>query len=174
MKMKNFTLTPIGVIRTPFRQPAGTPIQSSRAKGARGKVRLFLGFEKGLKDLEGFDRIWLLYWFHKSAEPSLLVTPFLDAQPHGVFATRAPARPCPIGLSAVRLLRIREGGILEVADIDVVDGAPLLDIKPYVPEFDSYPESRAGWLDGPVLRRRLADGRFERPADRRRAGQSRC
>lgn len=160
--IRKIQLQPIGVIHTPFRQPAGTPIQPSRAKGARGKVQLFPGFERGLKDLEGFERVWLLYWFHKPLDPSLLVTPFLDTQPRGIFATRSPARPCPIGFSAVRLLRVRECGILDVADIDVIDGTPLLDIKPYVPEFDCFPASKAGWFDESRSRRCLADGRFDR------------
>lgn len=163
---RKIQLQPIGVIHTPFRQPAGTPIQPSRARGARGKVQLFPGFERGLKDLEAFERVWLLYCFHRPLEPSLLVTPFLDTQPRGIFATRSPARPCPIGFSAVRLLRVRECGILDVADIDVIDGTPLLDIKPYVPEFDCFPASKAGWFDASKSRRRLADGRF----DRRRGG----
>jgi tRNA (adenine37-N6)-methyltransferase len=153
-------IAPIGVIETPFREPRGTPIQPSRANGARGKVRLDPRFRDGLKDLAGFERIWLIYWFHKAPESSLLITPFLDKRQRGVFATRAPARPSPIGISAVRLLAIREG-VLEVADIDIVDGTPLLDIKPYVPEFDCYPNSKAGWFDESSSRRRLADDRFD-------------
>lgn len=161
------TLDPIGVIETPFRLPAGTPIQPSRARGALGKVRIHSGFHPGLKDLEGFERIWLVYWLHRAPSPSLLITPFLDTVKRGVFATRSPARPCPLGISAVRLLAIRDG-ILEVADVDIVDGAPLLDIKPYVPEFDCYPGSKAGWFDETDSRLCLADGRFsndDRPED---------
>ena len=140
-------IEPIGVIETPFREAAGTPIQPSRANGARGRVRVRPQLWPGLQDLEGFGRIWLIYWLHKSQGSSLVVKPFLDQQPRGVFATRAPARPAPIGVSAVRLIRI-EQGVLEVADVDMIDGTPLLDIKPYVPEFDSYPGSGAGWLAG--------------------------
>jgi len=153
-------MEPIGVIETPFREPAGVPIQPSRAAGARGRVRVDPRFREGLKDLEGFERIWLLYWFHRAPAPRLLVTPFLDTQTRGIFATRAPARPCPIGMSAVRLLSVGEDGVLEVADVDIVDGAPLLDIKPYVPEFDCHPGSRAGWFDQSKSQNRLADGRF--------------
>ena len=119
-------IEPIGVIETPFREPAGTPIQPSRAKGARGKVRVELQFHAGLKDLAGFERIWLIYWLHKAPVASLLVTPFLDRRQRGVFATRAPARPSPLGISAVRLLAVQEG-VLEVADVDMIDGTPLLD-----------------------------------------------
>ncbi len=152
-------LAPIGVIETPFREPAGTPIQPSRACGVRGKVRIEPRFQGGLKDLAGFERIWLVYWFHMAPASSLLVTPFLDTTARGVFATRAPTRPCPIGISAVRLLAVQDN-VLEVEDIDVLDGTPLLDIKPYVPEFDSYPSSKAGWFDGSSSRVRVADDRF--------------
>jgi tRNA-Thr(GGU) m(6)t(6)A37 methyltransferase TsaA len=151
---------PIGVIETPFREPAGTPIQPSRARGARGKVHIDSRFQAGLKDLGGFERVWLIYWFHKASGSSLLVTPFLDTRERGIFATRAPARPSPIGMSVVRLLAVH-GGILDVEDVDIIDGTPLLDIKPYVPEFDCYPRSRAGWFDETDSKRRVADGRFD-------------
>jgi tRNA-Thr(GGU) m(6)t(6)A37 methyltransferase TsaA len=154
-------LESIGSIETPFREPSGTPIQPSRAQGARGRVHVDPRFHAGLKDLEGFERIWLVYWLHKAPASSLSVTPFLDTQPHGIFATRSPARPCPLGISTVRLLKVGQSGVLEVADVDVLDGTPLLDIKPYVPEFDSYPHSKAGWFDQSTSRRRVADSRFE-------------
>jgi tRNA (adenine37-N6)-methyltransferase len=157
---KELTTEPIGVIETPFREPAGTPIQPSRANGARGRVHLEARFQAGLRDLAGFERIWLIYWLHKAPAPSLVLTPFLDQRQRGVFATRAPARPTPIGISAVRLLAVQEG-ILEVAGVDMIDGTPLLDIKPYVPEFDCYPASKAGWFDESNSDRLLADGRFE-------------
>jgi tRNA-Thr(GGU) m(6)t(6)A37 methyltransferase TsaA len=152
-------LAPIGVIRSPFREPNGTPIQPCLAQGAAGTVELRADLQAGLKDLDGFDRIWLVYWFHQASEHRLLVTPFLDNEKHGVFATRAPARPNAIGISVVRLLRV-DGNILEVADLDIIDGTPLLDIKPYVPQFDCYPVERAGWLDSAAIERRTADGRF--------------
>jgi tRNA-Thr(GGU) m(6)t(6)A37 methyltransferase TsaA len=152
---------PIGVIETPFQQPAGTPIQPARADGARGRVRIDPRYHAALKDLDGFERIWLIYWLHRAPQPRLHVTPFLDTREHGLFATRVPARPCPIGMSAVRLLGVSEDGVLEVADIDVLDGTPLLDIKPYVPEFDCHPGSRAGWFDEVTSTRRVADGRFD-------------
>jgi tRNA-Thr(GGU) m(6)t(6)A37 methyltransferase TsaA len=158
--LDSMKLEPIGVIETPFHAAAGTPIQPSRASGARGVVRIDERFREGLRDLEGFERIWLVYWFHEAPGPRLRVTPFLDSREHGVFATRAPARPNPIGLSVVRLIAIREG-VLEVADVDVIDGTPLLDVKPYVPKFDCYPGSKAGWLDESASQRRTADRRFE-------------
>ena len=156
-------IKPMGVIETPFHEPAGTPIQPSRANGAQGKVRLDPQFWPGLQDLAGFERVWLIYWLHRQPASSLVVTPFLDKQSRGVFATRAPARPTPIGMSAVRLIGIQDG-VLEVADVDVLDGTPLLDIKPYVPEFDSYPASRAGWFDESKSQSRVADDRFCEPA----------
>lgn len=158
------TIDPIGIIETPFRAAAGTPIQPSRAGGARGKVRVHPRYQEGLKDLAGFERIWLVYWFHLAPAHTLLVTPFLDSVRRGIFATRAPARPSPIGLSAVQLLGI-DGGVLDVAGVDIVDGTPLLDIKPYVPEFDSYAGSRAGWFDESNSRRRTADERFANPGE---------
>jgi tRNA-Thr(GGU) m(6)t(6)A37 methyltransferase TsaA len=154
-------LKPIGVIRTPFRKPKGTPIQPSVAGGARGTVEVFDPYREGLKDLEGFDRIWLIYWFHRAPGSRLLVTPFLDSERRGVFATRAPARPNPIGISPVRLLRV-DGNILTVAGVDIIDATPLLDIKPYAPAFDCYQVKRCGWMDKAPGRRRLADERFER------------
>jgi tRNA-Thr(GGU) m(6)t(6)A37 methyltransferase TsaA len=154
------SIRPIGVIETPFQDPAGTPIQPSRAKGTFGTVRVQEEFAKGLQDLAGFERIWLIYWLHKAPEGRLLVTPFLDNTRRGVFATRAPARPVPIGISAVRLLRVR-GSVLDIAEVDILDGTPLLDVKPYVPEFDSYPSIKAGWFDESNSRRRLADDRFD-------------
>ncbi|MFB3779449.1 MAG: tRNA (N6-threonylcarbamoyladenosine(37)-N6)-methyltransferase TrmO [Bryobacteraceae bacterium] len=160
------TVKPIGVIETPFRDPSGAPIQPSRARNARGRVLLDPQFQPGLQDLEGFERVWLVYWLHRAPAPRLHVTPFLDKRERGIFATRAPARPAPIGMSAVRLLAV-QGCILDVEGVDVIDGTPLLDIKPYVPEFDCYPESRAGWFDDSDCDCRVADDRFEqgRPSD---------
>jgi tRNA-Thr(GGU) m(6)t(6)A37 methyltransferase TsaA len=158
---RQLEIDPIGVIETPFREPAGTPIQPSRANGALGKVHIESRFQAGLKDLAGFERIWLIYWLHKASASSLLVTPFLDTRERGIFATRSPMRPSHLGISAVRLLAVHEDGVLEIADVDMVDGTPLLDIKPYVPEFDSHAHSRAGWFDESDSRRCVADERFD-------------
>jgi tRNA-Thr(GGU) m(6)t(6)A37 methyltransferase TsaA len=157
-------LRPIGVVRSSFREAAGTPIQPSRASGTRGQVIVEERFRAGLQDLIGFERIWLISWFHKASHGDLMVTPYLDTLPHGVFATRSPARPSPIGISAVRLLQVSDG-VLEIADVDIVDGSPVLDIKPYVPEFDSYPGSRAGWFDESRSGVRVADDRFARRSE---------
>jgi len=138
---------PIGTIHSPFSRRNETPIQPYRSQ-AVGQVEVLPAYEAGLQDLEGFSHIFLLYTFHQS-DPGfdLLVTPFLDDQPKGLFATRYPRRPNAIGLSVVRLVR-REGPVLHVAGIDVLDGTPLLDIKPYVPAFDAHPEAAMGWLAG--------------------------
>ncbi|MEP0827878.1 MAG: tRNA (N6-threonylcarbamoyladenosine(37)-N6)-methyltransferase TrmO [bacterium] len=144
--------SPIGTIFTPFKTPKEAPIQPSRSKGAIGRIELLPEYEKGLDDLDGFSHIILLYYFHLSSGYNLKVKPFLDNTLRGVFATRAPRRPNGIGLSTVRLISI-EGLILHIQDIDVVDGTPLLDIKPYVPEFQSTPEVRLGWLNDKLKRK---------------------
>jgi tRNA-Thr(GGU) m(6)t(6)A37 methyltransferase TsaA len=143
--MQNVNYSPIGVIRSPFKEPAGMPIQSVAAKGVAGSIELAPEYQEGLLDLDGFSHLILIYHLHLVQGSSLVVTPFLDAQSHGVFATRSPKRPNPIGLSIVRLLKI-EDGTLQIEDVDVVDGTPLLDIKPYVPLFDNREEVRIGWF----------------------------
>lgn len=137
---------PIGVIHSPFKGVEGMPIQPTGASKIQGTVKVFSQFADGLKDLEGFSHVILLYHFHQVKNTQLIVTPFLDSQPRGVFATRAPKRPNPIGLSVVKLLSI-EQNILHVGNVDVIDGTPLLDLKPYVPEFDWHPVNRVGWLE---------------------------
>ena len=154
---------PIGVIHSPFIEPKGVPIQSAVACDVDGTIEILPEYVEGLKDVEGFSHIILIYHFHLSRESTLLVRPYLDDQERGVFATRSPSRPNAIGLSTVRLLRI-EGNLLYVKDVDVVDGTPLLDMKPYVPEFDARHADRIGWLKEklqqlPILRN---DGRFTR------------
>jgi len=152
---------PIGVIHSPFTDIGGMPIQPTGAAGILGTVEVFTEFTAGLKDLDGFSHIILLYHFHRVQEVKLVVTPFMDSQPHGVFATRAPKRPNPIGLSIVRLLGI-EQNVLHIENVDVLDGTPLLDIKPYVPEFDHHPADRVGWLEQAKgqVRRQKSDSRF--------------
>lgn len=143
--MNNIAYRPIGNIRTPFKKQAGMPIQPSGAQGVRGTIKIKKDYIGGLKDLEGFSHLVLIYHFHLSKEYDLIVTPFLDDQPRGVFATRAPRRPNSIGFSIVKLNAV-EGDILEIENVDIVDGTPLLDIKPYVPEFDAQTEVKTGWL----------------------------
>ena len=143
---KSITLVPIGTIHTPFHDIAGMPIQPNGARGTKGTIRIAEAYREGLRDLDGFERIILIYAFHKCTDHSLTVKPFLDTTPRGIFATRSPRRPNAIGISVVRLIAVREGTV-EVEDIDVLDGTPLLDIKPYVPLLDAYPGSCCGWLE---------------------------
>ncbi len=152
-------LQPIGVIRSPHRTAAGTPIQPAYAGQAVGEVFVDEGYASALADIEGFERIWLVYRFDRAGPFKPRVVPYRDNREHGLFATRAPSRPNPIGLSVVELLG-REGRVLRVAGLDVLDETPLLDIKPYVPEFDAFPDSSAGWLDAHREDRRQADDRF--------------
>lgn len=152
---------PIGVIHSPFKEPEGTPIQPAGAKGINGTVEIFPEYAEGLKDIEGFSHIILIYHFHLSRVTLLKAKPYMDNQLHGVFAMRGPSRPNPIGISAVRLVRI-EDNILHIQDVDIVDETPLLDIKPYVPEFDVREAERTGWLEKNVhkLPASKDDGRF--------------
>jgi len=156
-------LKPIGIINTHFRQPKGTPIQPKRSGGAEGIVDLYPEFTEGLSDLNGFSHIILLYHFHLSNGYELSVIPYLDTRAHGLFATRAPRRPNPLGISTVQLNRI-SGSRLYIRDVDMVDGTPLLDIKPYVPAFDNVPDCRVGWLSDVAHRatNRPADDQFHK------------
>lgn len=152
---------PIGVIHSSFKDIRGMPIQPTGAAGVEARLEVFAEFAPGLKDIEGFSHLIVLYHFHQVQAASLTVTPFLDSKPHGVFATRAPTRPNPIGLSTVRLVAV-EDNILHLVNADLLDGTPVLDIKPYVPEFDQQPAERVGWLEqatGRVQQHR-SDGRF--------------
>jgi len=153
--------TPIGTIRSPFTDLEGMPIQPAGATDVKGSVEVLAAYADGLQDLDGFSHIILLYQFHRSSSFKLKVVPFMDTTLRGVFATRAPKRPNPIGLSVVRLERI-DGRILHVEGVDVLDGTPLLDIKPYVPDFDGQGKIRTGWLEqaGRKAQDKRSDGRF--------------
>jgi tRNA-Thr(GGU) m(6)t(6)A37 methyltransferase TsaA len=141
-----FVATPIGVIHTPFASPSEVPIQAARSE-AVGRVEVFSEYAPDLQDLDGFSHIILVYWFHRAGDVSLTVRPFLDGRLHGLFATRYPARPNPIALSVVELVRV-DGCTLHVRAVDVLDGTPLLGIKPFVPAFDHRSGARVGWLTG--------------------------
>ena len=159
--MSEINYTPIGIIHTPFRTPEGTPIQPQGAVGVNGTVEVYPEYQDGLADLQGFSHIFLIYHFHLAKPYSLQVKPFLDDTPHGLFATRAPARPNPIGISIVELIHI-EDNRLNIRDIDVVDNTPLLDIKPYVPDFDARAVTKIGWLEEKTnkIQKTIDDGRF--------------
>jgi len=151
-------LKPIGIIHTPFPEPKGMPSQPAAGVGVKATIEVFPEFRDGLSDLDGFSHIILLYHLHKSEGYKLRTVPFMDTVERGLFSTRAPKRPNPIGLSVVQLNKI-EDGILHIQNIDIVDGTPLLDIKPYVPEFDQQPEIRTGWLE--VARKTVSDRRSD-------------
>ncbi len=157
----NIIYKSIGVIHSPFTKLEGMPIQPTGAKGIQGTVDIFPEFQKGLNDIEGFSHIILLYHLHRSEGFNLVVTPFLDDQPRGLFATRAPKRPNSIGLSVVKLLK-REENILHIENVDILDGTPLLDIKPYIPVFEPDEEIQVGWLGKTKreVREKRSDGRF--------------
>jgi tRNA-Thr(GGU) m(6)t(6)A37 methyltransferase TsaA len=142
---------PIGLINTLHTRSGNAPIQPSRARGIQGTVEVYDDYVEGLADLEGFSHIILLYHLHKASGYKLRVKPFLDHQKRGLFATRSPWRPNPIGLSVVRLVKV-EGSTLTIEDVDMLDQTPLLDIKPYVPEFDRPPDVRLGWLEAALKR----------------------
>jgi tRNA-Thr(GGU) m(6)t(6)A37 methyltransferase TsaA len=159
--MNEIRYRPIGVVHSPFKEPKGTPIQPAGAIGIEGIVEIFPEYAEGLKDIEGFSHIILLYHFHLSNRSTLIAKPYLDNEAHGVFAMRGPSRPNPIGISVVRLVKV-EGNVFHIQDVDIVDGTPLLDIKPYVPEFDIREVARIGWLENKVhkLSQSKDDGRF--------------
>jgi tRNA-Thr(GGU) m(6)t(6)A37 methyltransferase TsaA len=158
-------LTQIGTVHSPFRDPRGMPIQPDPEQGAEGTVVVDESLRDGLRDLEGFSHLVLLTWLHQARGYDLAVVPFLDSVPRGVFATRAPRRPNPIGLSVVRLLGV-DGATLRVVGVDCLDGTPLLDIKPFVPAFDAPTGVRLGWLEGrdAAAARTRSDGRFAGPS----------
>jgi len=158
--MEQITFNPVGIIHTPHKKPEGTPIQPP-ASDARGTVEIFPEFSKGLKDIEGFSHLELLFYCHRAGEHKLVVEPFMDETPRGVFATRAPSRPNSIGLSVVKLVG-RDENILEVAGVDMLDETPLLDIKPHVPAMEESEEIRTGWLDENIKKMTSIrdDGRF--------------
>jgi tRNA-Thr(GGU) m(6)t(6)A37 methyltransferase TsaA len=140
------TYKPIGVIRSEHVVQDRTPIQPAYASGCEGRVEVFPEFAEGLRDLEGFSHIYLVYHFHQSGPPRLVVKPFLQDIERGVFATRATCRPNSIGLSIVELV-CREANVLHISNVDILDGTPLLDIKPYTAKFDRIDTTRNGWQD---------------------------
>jgi tRNA-Thr(GGU) m(6)t(6)A37 methyltransferase TsaA len=143
---QTFSMIPIGIIHSPYTDPKGMPIQPTGAAETVGSIEIFPSYAPGLADLDGFSHIHLVYAFHRCRGFDLSVIPYMDTTPRGLFATRAPRRPNPIGLSVVALLHIHEN-TLQIQGIDVLDGTPLLDIKPYVPKFDAPDSTAHGWLE---------------------------
>lgn len=153
--------TPIGIIHTPFETRENMPIQPASCKDAEGWIEIFNEYAEGLSDLDGFSHIYLLFHLHKSTSFKLKVIPFLDTVERGVFSTRSPARPNPLGLSVVEILSIKNN-IIRIKGIDMLNGTPLIDIKPYVPDFEEYKNIRKGWFEGKekIIPGKLSDGRF--------------
>lgn len=154
MEERSFTVRPIGYVRSPFVEKVDAPRQAVVAEGTEGRIEVLPEHERALDDLASFDRIWIVAWFDRAVvdgpRPSKVLPPRSDRK-RGVFATRSPHRPNPIALSAVRLARI-EGLVVHVVDLDLVDGTPVLDLKPYLPYADAFPDANAGWLDAPAGR----------------------
>lgn len=161
MDKDEIVFRPIGIIHSPHRELAGMPIQPTAAAGIKGSVVVTSALQEGLMDLEEFSHLILVYYFHEAKSPEMRVKPFLDDVKRGVFATRAPRRPNGIGISVVKLLAV-EGNILEIENVDILDGTPLLDIKPYVPDFDERDEVRIGWLEKSrgKIAKKMSDNRF--------------
>ena len=166
--MTELTVRPIGVVRSPFKVHEGTPRQPGSGDVRDGEIRLRPGMQNALADLKGFSHVWVIFWFHHSRGWNSKVVPPRDTKKRGLFATRAPHRPNPIGLSVVRLLQV-QGLVLRVRGLDILDGTPVLDLKPYVPYADAIPDAKAGWVD--ALGAGGADHRL--PPDDRRPRRSR-
>ena len=154
------TYEPIGVVRSPFTECAGMPLQPPAAPEVEGRIELEPDYVPGLLDLDGFSHVWVLAHLHRAAEVDLQIVPFLDTELRGVFATRSPGRPNPISISVFRLLGV-DGASIRVAGVDLLDGTPVLDVKPYVPRFDMRQPTRIGWFEG-----RDADVEWRRADDR--------
>jgi len=143
---KEIILKPIGIINTPYKEPKGMPIQGKFKRGVTGTARIFLEYKAGLKDTEGFSHVILIYHFNCSKEEKLTGRPFLEDVEHGIFAIRSPHRPNHIGFSIVKIERVK-GTTITFSEVDILDGTPLLDIKPYVKYFDSRSKVKNGWID---------------------------
>lgn len=159
--MTEISIQPIGKIFSKHLTPKGTPIQFSGAKDSFGTIEIFSEYQKGLKDVEGFSHIILLYFFNQIKKSKLSVKPFMDDCEHGIFATRSPSRPNPIGLSIVKLIKVEENKLF-VQGLDILNETPLIDIKPYVPNFDAIEAEKIGWLEKNVHKHSTTkdDGRF--------------
>jgi tRNA-Thr(GGU) m(6)t(6)A37 methyltransferase TsaA len=156
-----YSFIPIGVLHTPYKAKEGVPIQGIFDPESKGRAEIFKEFEPGLQDTEGFSHLILIYVFHRSEGYDLICRPYMEDHDRGLFAIRAPRRPNPIGLSVVRLEK-REGNILHLAEVDMLDGTPLLDIKPFVPRFDHRQKVRVGWME-----ERFRGGKFRKLSDDR-------
>lgn len=154
-------IKPIGIIHSPFIKSEGTPIQPRGAIGVKGKIEIFEEYKEGLQDIEGFSHIIIIYYFHKITETSLIVKPYLDDREHGVFAVRSPKRPNKIGFSVVKLIEVQNNFLL-IENVDILNETPVIDIKPYIPDFDIFAVDKIGWLNNKSqnCKNTRDDGRF--------------
>jgi tRNA (adenine37-N6)-methyltransferase len=155
------TFKPIGIVHSPYKEPKNVPIQAIASNGTEGTIEIYPQYTEGLRDIEGFSHLIVLFHLHLVTGSPLVVKPFLDDQMHGVFATRSPSRPNKIGFSVVQLIK-KEGNILYIKDLDMIEGTPVIDIKPYIPEFDSIQYAKTGWFANKIskLETTRDDGRF--------------
>jgi len=155
-------MEPIGIAESPFKKIENMPIQPRGAKDIEGRIRIYDPYVEGLRDLDGFSHIYLLYHFHKVSKTALVVTPFMDTVERGVFSTRSPLRPNHIGLSVVELCSV-DKGVLTIKGIDLLDKTPVLDVKPYIDKFDRVESSRSGWMqsDAQGVAEQRSDDRFK-------------
>jgi tRNA (adenine37-N6)-methyltransferase len=163
MLSQKISYTPIGITHSPYKTPDGTPIQpTGLSQGQEGVIEILPEYAPALSDIEGFSHLIIIYHFHLSHKDSLTITPYMDKKERGVFSTRGPVRPNRIGMSTVKLVQ-RIDNRLIVMDIDILDGTPILDIKPYVPEFDVRQNTKIGWLERVIknLPQAKDDGRFK-------------
>jgi tRNA-Thr(GGU) m(6)t(6)A37 methyltransferase TsaA len=159
---KEFTFRPIGLLTTPYHSKSGVPIQGIFDPESEGQASIFEEYEDGLQDIEGFSHLIMIYVFHRSQGYELVCRPYMEDSLHGVFTIRAPRRPNPIGFSVVRL-RKREGRVLYLSEVDMLDGTPILDIKPFCPKFDHRKDVRVGWMENTFRdsgHRKISDDRF--------------
>lgn len=151
---KEIKLRPIGIIYTPYKEPKGIPIQGKFEKSVAGRIEIFPEYQEGLKDIEGFSHLILIYYFNRSKKEKLVGKPFLEDREHGIFAIRSPHRPNHLGFSIVKLKKVK-GNIIIFSEVDMLDGTPLLDIKPYVSYFDSRKNVKNGWIDKHFKNRKI-------------------
>ncbi len=162
MSTMEFRFKPIGVLKTPYQSKSGVPIQGIFDPESKGTATIFKEYEAGLQDIEGFSHLIVIYVFHRSQGYELVCRPYMEDELHGVFTIRAPRRPNPIGFSVVRL-RKREDRVLFLSEMDMLDGTPILDIKPFCPKFDHRQNVRVGWMDNTFRdagHRKVSDDRF--------------
>lgn len=152
----------IGVVHSPYKTVENMPVQTSASKDVEAEIEIFEQYKEGISDLEGFSHIYVIFFLNMVREPKLKVIPFLDTVERGIFATRSPARPNPVGLSLVELVSVNEN-ILKIRGVDMLDGTPVIDIKPYVPDFEICENVRKGWFEGNTYKAEkiLSDERFK-------------